>query len=161
MAKITIVGCGAIGGLAGFYMARAGDPVLFVDQNADHVRAIRERGISVNGFYGPMSVGPQRAATPAELDEPLDGLVFLACKSQATRDAVRGIVERLAPGGCVVSLQNGMNEDLIAEAIGRERTMGALPDYGGAYLDPGLLEAVHAGVVYVGELDGRITPRVR
>ena len=161
MAKITIVGCGAIGGLAGFYMARAGEPVLFVDQNADHVRAIRERGISVNGFYGPMSVGPQRAATPAELDEPLDGLVFLACKSQATRDAVRGIVERLAPGGCVVSLQNGMNEDLIAEAVGRERTMGALPDYGGAYLDPGLLEAVHAGVVYVGELDGRITPRVR
>ncbi|HET7265659.1 MAG TPA: 2-dehydropantoate 2-reductase N-terminal domain-containing protein [bacterium] len=161
MAKIAIVGCGAIGGLAGFYMARAGEKVLFVDQNADHVRAIRDHGISVNGFYGPMSVGPQPAATPAELDEPLDGLVFMACKSQATRDAVRGIVEHLTPGGCVVSLQNGMNEDLIADVVGRERTMGALPDYGGAYLDPGLLEAVHAGVVYVGELDGRITPRAR
>lgn len=161
MSKIAIVGCGAIGGLAGFYMAQAGEPVLFIDQNAEHVRAIRERGISVNGYYGPMAIGPQRALTPQEIEEPLDGLIFLACKSQATADAVRGIARHVAPTGCVVSLQNGMNEDVIAGIVGRERTMGALPDYGGAYLDPGVLEAVHAGVVYVGELDGRLTPRAR
>jgi 2-dehydropantoate 2-reductase len=161
VSKIAIVGCGAIGGLAGFYMAQAGEQVLFIDQNADHVRAIRERGIRVNGFYGPMSIGPQRALTPDEIEEPLDGLIFLACKSQATAAAVRGIVRHVAPTGCVVSLQNGMNEDTIAEIVGRERTMGALPDYGGAYLDPGVLESVHAGVVYVGELDGRLTPRAR
>src|SRR5205807_8083073 len=62
---------------------------------------------------------------------------------------------------CVVSLQNGMNEDTIAGMVGRQRTMGALPDYGGAYLEPGSLEAVHEGTVYVGELDGRVTPRVQ
>lgn len=161
MAKITIVGCGAIGGLAGFYMARAGESVLFIDQNADHVRAIRERGISVNGVYGPASIPAQRACTPAEISEPLDGLVFLACKSQATDAAIRGIAPHLAPSACVVSLQNGMNEDTIAAVVGRTRTMGALPDYGGAYLDPGVLEAVHEGTVYVGELDGATTPRVR
>ncbi len=161
MAKIAVVGCGAIGGLAGFYMARAREPVLFVDQNADHVRAIRERGISVNGVYGPMAIGPQRASTPAEIPEPLDGLVFLACKSQATEGAVQGIAPHLTPDACVVSLQNGMNEDTIAGMVGRQRTMGALPDYGGAYLEPGSLEAVHEGTVYVGELDGRVTPRVQ
>jgi len=161
MPKITIVGCGAIGGLAGFYMVRAGEPVWFVDQNADHVRAIRERGISVNGFYGTMAVGPQPACTPSEISEPLDGLVFLACKSQATDAAIRSIAPHLAPSACVVSLQNGMNEDSIAAVVGRERTIGALPDYGGAYLDPGVLEAVHEGTVYVGELDGAVTPRVR
>jgi 2-dehydropantoate 2-reductase len=161
MAKIAVVGCGAIGGLAGFYMARAGEPVLFIDQNADHVRAIRERGLSVNGVYGPMAIPPQRACVPAEIAEPLDGLVFLACKSQATDAAIRGIAPHLAPSACVVSLQNGMNEETIASVVGRARTMGALPDYGGAYLDPGVLEAVHEGTVYVGELDGALTPRVR
>jgi 2-dehydropantoate 2-reductase len=161
MSPVGIVGCGAIGGLAGFYMARAGEPVLFVDQNADHVRAIRERGISVNGVYGPMSIAPQPACTPAEIREPLEGLVFLACKSQATPAAILDIAPHLAPSGCIVSLQNGMNEDTIAAVVGRERTMGALPDYGGAYLDPGVLEAVHEGTVYVGELDGALTPRVR
>jgi len=161
MAKIAVVGCGAIGGLAGFYMARAGEPVLFIDQNADHVHAIQERGISVNGVYGPMAIGPQPACTPAEIAEPLEGLVFLACKSQATEVAMRGIASHLASDACVVSLQNGMNEDTIADIVGRQRTMGALPDYGGAYLEPGILEAVHEGTVYVGELDGRLTPRVR
>jgi len=161
MAHIAVVGCGAIGGLAGFYMARAGERVLFVDRNADHARAIRERGISVNGVYGPMAIGPQRACTPEELNEPLEGHVFLACKSQATPDAVRAIAPHLADGACVVSLQNGMNEDTIAGVVGRGRTMGALPDYGGAYLDPGVLEAVHEGIVYVGELDGTVTPRAR
>jgi 2-dehydropantoate 2-reductase len=161
MPKIAVVGCGAIGGLAGFYMVRAGEPVLFIDQNAEHVRAIRERGMSVNGVYGPMAIGPQPACTPAEIAEPLEGLVFLACKSQATEAAMRGIASRLAPEACVVSLQNGMNEDTIADIVGRQRTMGALPDYGGAYLEPGMLEAVHEGTVYVGELDGQLTPRVR
>jgi 2-dehydropantoate 2-reductase len=161
MAKIAIVGCGAIGGLAGFYMARAGERVLFIDQNAEHVAAIRDRGISVNGVYGPMAIGPQRACVPAEIPEPLDGLVFLACKSQHTAAATKGIMPFLTPDACVVSLQNGMNEPVIAEIVGAARTMGALPDYGGAYLDPGVLEAVHEGTVYVGEIDGTITPRAR
>ncbi len=61
----------------------------------------------------------------------------------------------------MVSLQNGMNEPVIADIVGAARTMGALPDYGGAYLDPGMLEAVHEGTVYVGEIDGTVTPRAR
>ena len=161
MANIAVAGCGAIGGLAGFYMARAGESVLFIDQNVDHVNAIQTRGISVNGVYGPMSIGAQRACTPGEIEEPLAGLVFLACKSQATQSAVRALVAHLTPESCVVSLQNGMNEDKIADIVGRERTMGALPDYGGAYLDPGVLEAVHEGSVYVGELDGSLTERAK
>jgi 2-dehydropantoate 2-reductase len=158
---VAIVGCGAIGGLAGFYMARAGEQVIFIDQNADHVRAIREKGITVNGVYGPMAIGPQPAYTPGEVPQPLGGLVFLACKSQATEAAVRGIMDYLTPASCVVSLQNGMNESRIAALIGLDRTLGALPDYGGAYLDPGVLEAVHQGAVYVGEIPGGITSRAR
>jgi len=132
MAKIAVVGCGAIGGLAGFYMARAREPVLFVDQNADHVRAIRERGISVNGVYGPMAIGPQRASTPAEIPEPLDGLVFLACKSQATEGAVQGIAPHLTPEASGVSLHTATNEDTIARTVGRRRTTRGLPAHGGA-----------------------------
>jgi 2-dehydropantoate 2-reductase len=159
--SVAILGCGAIGGLAGFYMAQAGEPVVFIDQNAEHVKAIREKGIKVNGVYGPMQIGPQPAFTPDEVPGPLDGFVFVACKSQATEAAVQGILKYLTPTSCVVSLQNGMNEGRIAALVGAERTMGALPDYGGAYLEPGVLEAVHEGVVYVGEIAGGITDRSR
>jgi 2-dehydropantoate 2-reductase len=161
MANVTVVGCGAIGGLAAFYMAKAGERVLFVDENPEHVQAIREKGLLANGVYGPMSIGPQRACTPDNISEPLEGLIFLACKSQHTPAAVQSLLSHMTAESCIVSLQNGMNEQIIGSIVGPERTMGALPDYGGAYLNPGVLEAVAEGTVYVGELDGRITKRAQ
>lgn len=140
-------------------MAKAGEDVLFVDTNRDHVLAIRRNGIRVDGVYGPMSIGPQRASTPGELTEPLKGLIFLACKSQATESAVRGLIPHLSTDACIVSLQNGFNEPLIGQLVGMDRVVGALPDYGAAYLEPGFLEAVNEGPVYVGELDGRSSAR--
>ena len=42
---VTIVGAGAIGGVTGACLARAGHDVLLVDQAADHVAATNERGL--------------------------------------------------------------------------------------------------------------------
>jgi 2-dehydropantoate 2-reductase len=104
---------------------------------------------------------PQKAMTPEELAEPL-GCVFLAVKSQHTAEALEFIEPLLRPDGFVVSLQNGLvNEDVIASIIGKGRTIGGIPDYGGACIAPGNLELAIDGPVYVGELDGTITPRVR
>ena len=158
--KIAILGCGAIGGLAGAYMALNGEDVVFIDANIDHVKAIREKGIFIDGCRGDIHVPPQKAFTPQEMTEPLEA-VFLACKTQHTVDAVNGIMHLLGPDSFVISLQNGFNEEAIASIVGRDRTIGALPDYGGAYIDPGHLEYVHEGPVYVGELDNKITPRVQ
>lgn len=158
MAKVAILGAGAIGGLAGVYMALHGEDVLFIDANKDHVEAIRTTGIKVDGCRGDFWIGPQRACTPEELNEEL-GYVFVACKSQHTTPAIQSIMKWLTPDSAVISLQNGMNEPEIAQLVGENRTIGALPDYGGAYVDPGHLEYVHEGPVYVGELNGEITPR--
>ncbi|MCU1662605.1 MAG: hypothetical protein JWR58_2670 [Pseudonocardia sp.] len=43
----VIVGCGAIGGTLGHHLARGGHEVTVVDADAEHVRALRERGIVV------------------------------------------------------------------------------------------------------------------
>ncbi len=160
MSKIAILGAGAIGGLAGVYMALHGKDVLFIDQNKDHVKAIREKGIKVDGCRGDFWIGPQRAVTPEELNEEL-GMVFIACKSQHTTDAIKSIMKWLTDESVIISLQNGMNEPEIIELVGEKRTMGALPDYGGAYVDPGHLEYVHEGPAYVGEINGEITERAK
>ena len=159
--RVTIVGSGAIGGIAGAWMSMAGEDVTFVDVNREHVEHLRTKGLLIDGGRGDRRLGPQKAFTPDELTGSLE-CVFLSVKSQHTKAAVEGIKRLLAPGGFVVSLQNGLvNEDEIASVIGRERTVGALPDYGGAYVDPGHLEFVIEGPVYAGELDGRITPRIK
>jgi 2-dehydropantoate 2-reductase len=157
--KVTIVGAGAIGGLAGAWMTMAGEDITLVDRWQEHVDAMREHGLFIDGLRGEHRV-QVHAITPDELRGPLE-LVFLACKSQDTREAVETFRHLLAPDAAVVSLQNGMNEELIGQMIGIERVIGAIPDYGGALVDPGHLEFVHPGPAYVGELDGSITERAR
>ena len=64
------------------------------------------------------------------------------------------------PTGCVVSAQNGLNERVIAEAVGRERTIGCFVNFGADYMGPGVVMYGGRGAVVVGELDGAVTPRI-
>jgi len=70
-------------------------------------------------------------------------------------------VPLLAPHGFVVSMQNGLNEEEIAQAIGAERTLGCLVQYGVYYIGPGHIEFGSEHEIYFGELDGQITPRLK
>ena len=45
--KLTIVGAGAIGGVCGAYLIKAGHDVTFVDLVEEHVRTINERGLTI------------------------------------------------------------------------------------------------------------------
>ena len=163
--KVTIIGAGAIGGLAGAYMARAGHDVVLVDRWAEHVDAIRADGLFIDGIRGEMRV-PVPAAHPRELAGPLEA-VLIATKSQHTEEAVRSILPLVGPDTFVVSFQNGFNEPLIADVLtqaglgGMKRVMGSIPNYGGALVDPGHLEFVHEGPIQLGEMDGAESPRLR
>ncbi len=64
--KVTIIGAGAIGGLAGAYMTRAGHDVLLVDRWAEHVDALNAEGLEIDGVRGEMAI-PVEAATPDQL----------------------------------------------------------------------------------------------
>jgi len=134
--------------------------VLFVDRDADHVRAMRERGLTIRGFEETFTVPVEAAITPDQLPERLD-TVILACKAPATEAAVLSFADRLAPDGCVVSLQNGLNELTIARIVGEQRTVGAFVNFSADYLEPGLIHFAGRGAFYLGELDGSITPRLQ
>ena len=156
--QVTIVGAGAIGGLLGAYMIAAGRDVVLIDTNEAHVEAINRNGLHVHGIRGDLHVSA-RAFTPADAPAGLEA-VLLACKSLHTVEAVEGIAPKLAPHGFIASLQNGFNEERIAALVGAERTVGGLPDYGGAYLEPGVLEFTSEAPLYLGELDGRPSERI-
>lgn len=163
--KITIVGAGAIGGLAGAYMTRAGHDVLLVDRWAEHVRALNDKGLYIDGVRGEMTV-PVKAATPDALEGDL-GTVLIATKSQHAVEAVTQLVPLLTPESCIVSFQNGFNEpDLIAALDkaglpGDKIIMGSIPNYGGALVDPGYIEFVHEGPIQLGEMNGDPSPRLK
>ncbi|MHB8643485.1 MAG: amidase family protein [Gaiellaceae bacterium] len=154
----VVVGSGAIGGTVGARMVQAGHSVLFCDADAAHVAALNENGLAIEGPVEEFTV-PAQAVSPAALPDAL-GPVLLAVKSQHTEAALREIVPRLAPDGFVVSLQNGVNEPLIASLAGTERTVGAFVNFGADYLAPGRIFLAGRGALYVGELDGSRSERI-
>src|SRR6266849_1216731 len=153
---VTVYGAGAIGGTTGAALARAGHEVLLVNSYAPHVEAINESGLTVDR-EGAAATTRVRAVTPDGLGDNLE-LVLLAVKSHHTADALRGITPRLAPGGTIVSLQNGLSEELIAQAIGAERTVGCLVNWAADWVAPGRI--LHGGQGQGGRATGALR-RVR
>lgn len=163
--KFTIIGAGAIGGLAGAYMTKAGHDVLLVDRWKEHVDALNANGMVIDGVRGDLTVAV-KAATPDQLQGDL-GVVLIATKSQHTLEALKQIVPLLTPDSAIVSYQNGFNEpDMVAlldEAglPGDKMVIGSIPNYGGALVDPGYIEFVHEGPIQLGELSGDMSPRLK
>ncbi len=155
---LLIWGAGAVGGTIGACLARAGHPVVLVDVVADHVAAIAERGLTLEGPLGGFT---QRV--PAATPDQLDGTYrrsLLCVKAQHTAAAAAAMRPFLADDGYVVSAQNVLNERVIAEIVGPARTIGAFVNFGADYLGPGRVVYGGRGAVVVGELDGRDTPRL-
>ncbi len=156
---VLIWGAGAIGGILGAYWARAGIPVLMVDIVSDHVTACATKGLSIEGPVEEFTqVVP--CVTPEELIGTYSRIV-LAVKAQATSAALAQLMPHLAPNGFVLSAQNGLNERVIAQHIGAERTMGAFVNYGADWIGPGRILFGNRGAVVVGEIDGTIQARTR
>lgn len=155
---ITIVGAGAIGGTVGAYLTDAGYDVTLVDIVPEHVRAMNERGLRISGFRGDHTF-PVKAIESHALRGPL-GATFLCVKGHFTAAAMAQIAPLLAEDGFVLSLQNGLNEEIIAGAVGAERTVGAFVHFGADYVEPGHIVLGNEQTIHPGELDGRVTPRV-
>ena len=155
---ILIWGAGAIGGTLGAAFLRAGHEVALVDAAVDHVAAIRDGGMRIEGpVWADIVRAP--AFTPEELNGRFD-CIFLCVKALHTRSAVTALAPHLADGGVVVSAQNGLNEIEIAEVVGRKRTIGCFVNFGADYLEPGVVHYGGRGAVVIGEIDGARTDRV-
>jgi 2-dehydropantoate 2-reductase len=169
--RIAIVGAGAVGGYAGASMAAAGHDVTFIDPWPEHVEAMRGRGLTVVHLKDvPEFTVPVKAIHITELQSvarqrPFD-IAFVCMKSYDTAWATAMVAQYLSPGGCVVSLQNGINEEVIAGIVGWGRVLGAIASQITVELAaPGLVKraagksgAAHT-VYRVGEPHGRVTPR--
>ncbi len=156
--RVLVWGAGAIGGTMGAYLARAGHDVTFVDTAAEHVAAIRERGLQITGPIDAFTVAGVPAFTPETLTGTWD-TIMLATKAHHTDAATRALAPHLTERGCVISVQNGLNELTISAIVGADRTVGAFVNFGADYIEPGVIHYGGHGAVVVGEIDGRVTPR--
>lgn len=159
--KICILGAGALGCAIGAGLAEGGADVTLVNRNAAHVDAINTEGLILRDHDGERRVRI-KAATSAGQVGPVD-LIILLVKSFHTREAMEQAGPLLTPQTLVLSLQNGLgHEDILAEYVGRERVLAGKTYVGGTLLGPGrIIYGVRGKETVIGELDGRVTDRVR
>lgn len=159
--NITVIGAGAIGGVIGAHLIKENKIVTFCDINEDHVKQINKSGLQIEGPDESFVVNAE-AVTPSELlneNKPID-ILFLCVKAQHTKEALSPLVPLLTKSSMVVSLQNGLNELTIAELVGEERTIGCFVNFSADYLEPGRILYGGVASLYIGELDGTVTPRL-
>ncbi|MFK7828486.1 MAG: ketopantoate reductase family protein [Congregibacter sp.] len=156
---VLIWGAGAIGGVLGAYLARAGHAVHMVDIVEEHVVVMRGEGLSIEGpveeFRQPLT-----ADTPSTLRGQFRR-VILAVKAHHTDAALNQLAAHLSDDGFVVSAQNGLNERQIVQRIGAQRVLGCFVNFGADWLEPGRILYGNRAAVALGELDGSASPRLQ
>lgn len=163
--NVAIFGAGAIGSTIGAYLARAGREITLIDFWPAHVEAMRASGLSVTALDERFTtkVNALHLADIAGRREQFDA-VLLSVKSYDTAWATTFIAPHLAPGGVLVSAQNGINEEQIAPIVGHSRTVGCVVTIGAGLYEPGHVTRTNLPSrpsFAVGEMTGLVTPRVQ
>ena len=163
--RIAVVGAGAIGASIGAYLIREGQDVTLIDQWAAHVEKMKHGGLTLTDLKETFTV-PVKALHVSEVSsvhEAFD-IVYLSVKSYDTRWSTYLIEPLIKPGGFILPAQNSLNDEIVAHIVGYHRTVGCVPTISAGVYNPGQVVRTDPMTTHcftVGELSGRITPRVR
>ncbi|RQS65347.1 2-dehydropantoate 2-reductase [Burkholderia sp. Bp8963] len=159
--KIAILGAGALGCAIGATLTEGGHETWLIGRSPEHVGTMRSVGLRVDDARGSRLVRVRATTQAAEVG--VAELVIVLVKSFHTDAAIRGALTLVGPDTLVLSLQNGLgHEDILADAVGRERVLAGKTYVGGVLRGAAHIESGVVGKsTYIGELDGRITPRVQ
>jgi 2-dehydropantoate 2-reductase len=116
MAKVAIVGCGAMGSVYAALMASAGHAVHAVTLWPDHAAAMREHGLRVEGASGDHTVRLASAGTTPEGIGICD-LVIIATKAFDVEAAARASRPLIGPQTVVQTIQNGLGSPEVAATV--------------------------------------------
>ena len=158
--KIAIIGVGAMGSVYAALLASAGHEVWAIDQWKEHIDAIREKGLRVEGASGDRTVRIAATTDPADVRDA--DLVIIATKDNGVVDAARSALQVAKEDAPILTIQNGLGSaDKVAEIVGSKRVMlGVVGGFGASIPAPG--DAHHNGMEFVrlGEMEGGLTPRL-
>ena len=158
--RIAVVGAGAMGSVYAGLLASAGNEVWAIDTWREHIDAIRESGLRIEGASGDRTVRLE-ATTDTSEPGPCD-LVIIATKADGVASAAASIGPLLGDDTLVLTIQNGLG---AAERICRHLPpdnvlLGVAGGFGASMRGPG--HAHHNGMelIRLGELGGGITERL-
>ena len=178
--KICVVGAGAIGGYMAVRLADAGHAVSVIARGP-HLAAIRRRGLTLIEADAERTIAPA-AATDDLRELGAHDMVLLALKAHQIEPVAADLAGLLAPGGVIVTLQNGIPwwyfqkqegefagrvvravdpHGALFETIDPDCLIGCIAYPAAIIAEPGVIRHVEGNRFPVGELDGAETERVQ
>ena len=159
--KIAIIGVGAMGSVYAALLAdQGGHDVWAIDSWQDHVDAIQNSGLRVEGASGDRTVRINATSNPSDVADA--DLVIVATKYDGVGDAARAALKVAKPEAPILTIQNGLGSaDIVADIVGSDRIMmGVVGGFGASMKGPG--HAHHNGMEFLrlGEMDGGMTDRL-
>jgi 2-dehydropantoate 2-reductase len=141
-------------------LGSAGHEVWAIDVWREHVDAIRERGLRVEGASGDRVV-PIHATTEAG-EVGAAELVIVATKAMDVEAAAQTARPLVAADTLVLSIQNGLGgPDLAARVLGDEHVaVGVAGGFGASIVAPGHVHHHGLELIRLGERHGPVSPRI-
>jgi 2-dehydropantoate 2-reductase len=158
--RIGVIGAGAIGGITAALIRQAGYDVEIVCKYEELAPQINETGLHIQGYGGDHWVPMPAVAEIKDMKADKD-LILLATKATDLVPAAQALLPLLTPDTLVVSLQNGICEETLGEAVGPNRVIGCVVGWGATMNSPGELEMTSGGEFIIGTLDARTEPRLQ
>ncbi len=161
MAKVAIVGCGAMGSVYAALMVSAGHEVHAVTAWPDHATAMAETGLRVEGKSGDRTVRLASAGMQTGGIGPCD-LVIIATKAFDVTAAAESCLPLLGPDTVVQTIQNGLGSPEVAAAVlGAERiAVGVVGGFGASLRAPGHVHHNGMEMIRFGALADLPRPRL-
>lgn len=177
--RLCVVGPGAVGGLLGARLARAGHAEVSALARGATLHALRTHGWRLREGAATFTAPARAAADPMELG-PQDA-VIIAVKGPALAEAAQGIAPLLGPRTLVVPAMNGVPwwfakgvagagdapletvdpGGIIEAAIAFERVTGCVVHLSASTAEPGLVVHNMGNGLILGEPRGGESERVR
>jgi 2-dehydropantoate 2-reductase len=159
--RIAVMGTGGTGGYYGALLARNRHEVTFIARGP-HLRAMQTNGLQIKSIHGDFEIKGVRATDDPGEVSPVDLLLFCT-KTYDTDQASLQARPMVAEGTTVLSLQNGIDAtERVGNVLGMAHMLAGTTMISSAVEAPGVIRQVSEfRRVVVGELDGRLSPRVQ
>lgn len=154
--EFAILGAGALGSILGAHLARAGHSVVMLARGR-RAQQIQSEGLRITGL-SDLTIRVPTLTDHGQLRSA--GVLIVAMKTPGTAEALAN----LKPAGfeAALSIQNGpLKDELLAQAFGPARVLGALADTSGELRSGGEVLFTRNVSLFIGEMSGELSDRAR
>ena len=169
---VAIVGAGAIGGLLGAHLVRAGEDVVLIARGP-HLAAMQANGLTLRENGEEVNVRARCTDDIAQIDQA--NLVFITLKAHSLPATAPAIGRSLQPDAVVVGAINGIPwwyfpdrhlesvdpGGVVARSIPHEKVIGSVVYPAASIVAPGVIAHDEGDRFSLGEPDGSRSARVQ